>query len=354
VSERLDEVDAALERQRLESFLESREVDDTDPLALAELLRGYVRIVYGDPEATNEDHELAALLETENYDELDRRIAATAPEARARSLWRLMQVMDRQTFALATDLMVAAQNRNAANIAAPSATIARWQELVHVWSEREPLLVREALDTRANKLSSILELWEVLRGMFVASDGQEDESSIAEEQAITQALAPLGEMVQDRWFLPLLTEIAPSFEQSRADQISALQAAMLQRCQAENPSPYQLSVLSFPLLDTASLTPRRRLQQEVLDCMWATFGREAPHQDYWTGVAITRGLMLIANDNRVLEINRALLANVGGDPPWMLVILQRLGRPQEALSDELGPGAQNWQRLVARYTPPAR
>lgn len=85
--------------------------------------------------------------------------------------------------------------------------------------------------------------------------------------------------------------------------------------------------------------------------MWSTFGRDGSHHDYTVGLAITRGLMLVANDRRVIETNRLLLSEVGGDPPWMLAALHRMGRSQGALTSRLGAGAENWERLVARYAP---
>lgn len=355
VGERLDQLETAIEDQRLRDFVAANSnVDESDPAAMAALLQGYARIKFADPDQTREQGELAALLRDGAYEEIDRRISAAPPETRAREVWRLMAVMEREMVLLLTDLLAAAQNGDAAAAEPPTAPIARWQEFIHSWSRHEAPLVREALDTRAEKLSSILQVWEAMRSAFAVSAQQENEASAAAQEAIGEEVSRMGEALQDRMFLPMLMEIAPSFEQGREEQIRVLQAAMLRRCEAEAPSPEQLSILGFLLLDTASRTPGTQLDRGVLDCMWSSFGREAPHHTHWTGVATTRGLMLIANDNRVLEINRALLTNVGGDPPWMLVMLRRLGRPQDALSEGLGSGAQDWERSVARYAAQAQ
>jgi hypothetical protein len=356
LNERLDEVDEQRERQRLEDFLESREFDENDPADQAELLGGFARIMFGDLDETNEERELAELFAAENYEEINRRIGAAAPEERARMLWWLMSVMEREVLQLVMDAMIAVQGDPARASEAPSLPIPQWQEFVHTWSQHEAPLVREALDTRAEKLTIMLTLWEAMRRMFAVAAQYPDTSSPSPEamQAIEQEVSRFGEAIQDRWLLPMLMEIAPSFEQSRAEQLTVLQTAIVRRCEAEDASAVQLTMLGYLLLDSAARVGGAQLDRPVLDCMWSTFGREGSHPDFWTGVAVTRGLMLVAHDSRILEINRDLLAYVGGDPPWMLYMLSRMGRSQEALSQDLGPGAENWERLVARYAPPAR
>lgn len=59
--------------------------------------------------------------------------------------------------------------------------------------------------------------------------------------------------------------------------------------------------------------------------------------------------MVLADDNRLLEINRAMLSGIGGDPPWLFMLLHSAGRRDAVLSEGLGPHARDWERLVARY-----
>jgi hypothetical protein len=151
-------------------------------------------------------------------------------------------------------------------------------------------------------------------------------------------------------FLPRFSELLDRHPPSLVAALTALTHDALPKDNSDGAVATHVA-LAFVVLDEASRSPTAIVSRPFVDEMWSLYGVNGAYANYWPGVFVTRGLLLLAHDSRVHQIDLSALNAVGGDPPWLLVMLHRR-RIDDNIARPENVRTRQWLSIVSNYANP--